>query len=84
MKLLDWFSDLKWTVRDRLEHHCTFSLEQIGLYEDIEHREHPSAIPLVAQRYKCKCGRTHIDYTKSGIRLLQKGLSEEQVVTRWI
>ncbi len=68
----------------RFEHFCSYKLVEIGIYTDKEHREHPASIPLVAWRYECKCGKELIEYSPSGIRLLQKGLSEEKVVTEWI
>ena len=84
MEIREWFDDMEWKIRDLFEHYCRYKLAQMGFYEGEEHREHPSGIPLVAWRLECRCGREKVNYTSSGIRLLQKGLSEDQVVTRWI
>ncbi len=79
-----WLGEFKWRIRDLFEHFHKYELKQIGLYTDTKHREHPSGIPLVAWKYECKCGSEIIEYDSSGISLLQKGLSEEEVVSKWI
>ena len=78
------FEEIRWRIVDLFEHNHKYSLSQIAIYTDKEHREHPSGIPVVAWKYKCKCGAEIIEYDESGIRLLQKGLSEDEVISKWI